>query len=119
MHGTASARVRSPRRRRPARRPASRRPTPPRAASRSAAEPELARIRAPVDVLEPLDLVDIRAGLRELHAFAFGAPGVDVLLAGVVRRECKALVSVLLEQMVEIPGAVADVDLRVVQIARH
>src|SRR4029079_6523876 len=44
------------------------------------------------------------------------APAVDVLLAGVVRSEREPLVAVLRQQVMEIPGAVAHVQLRVVEI---
>src|SRR5437763_15638980 len=64
-----------------------------------------------------LDPRDVVPGLGEGDPPPLGAPGVDVLLAGVVDRERGPLVAVLVEQMAQVPRAVADVDLRVVDIA--
>src|SRR5829696_8043869 len=64
-------------------------------------------------MLDPLDVV---AGLREGDSLPFGAPLVDVVLARVVGRQGGALVVVLVEQVPQVPGAVADVDLGIVEI---
>ena len=86
---------------------------------RLAAEPELARVRAPVDALQPLDLVDVGAGLRELDVLALGAPARRRSAARRCRPRARAARRpYFCEQVVEIPGAVADVDLGVVEIAR-
>src|SRR5439155_1300228 len=77
------------------------------------------RVRAPVDLLQALDLVDVGPGLGELHVLARRAPAVDVLLARVVGGEREPLVVVLHQQMMEVPGAVANVQLRVVQVGEH
>ena len=68
--------------------------------------------RLAVDVLQVLDLLDVRARLGELDLLAVRAPAVDVPLAGVVRGEDEPLAVVLLEEVVEVPRAVADVDRR-------
>src|SRR5438128_2253411 len=73
-------------------------------------------VGAAVDALQPLDPVDVGAGLREPDALAERAPDVDVVLARVVRGERAPLVAVLVEQVPQVPGAVADVDLGVVQV---
>src|SRR5438034_1433312 len=70
-----------------------------------------------IDALEVLDAVDITARLRELDALSLLQPGVDVVLPRVVGGEREALVSVLVEEVSQVPGAVADVDLRVVEVA--
>ena len=70
-----------------------------------------------VDLLQVLDPVDVRPRLGELDADALAPPAVDVPLARVVGREHEPLVAVLVEEVAEVPGAVADVDLRVGQVA--
>ena len=45
-------------------------------------------------------------------SWPFASPAVDIPLPGVVRSEHEPFTVVLLEQVVEVPGAVADVDLR-------
>src|SRR5437762_4079980 len=70
-----------------------------------------------IDALEVLDPVDIAARFRELDALALLQPGVDVVLPRVVGGEREALVAVLVEKVSQVPGAVTDVDLRVVEIA--
>src|SRR4051812_14225109 len=55
-------------------------------------------------------------GLGEGDPPPLAAPGVDVLLAGVVGRERGSFVAVLVEQVAQAPRAVADVDLRVVEV---
>ena len=76
----ARARSRPPRRRR--RRSSCRRGRRPRQA-----KPELGAVGAPVDLLQVLDAVDVRARLRELDALVRREPAVDVLLARVVGGE--------------------------------
>src|SRR4051794_16915424 len=73
-------------------------------------------VRAGVYVLQVLHAVDIGARLRELDALPLGPPAVDILLARVVRGERALLVVVLVEQVPEVPRAVTDVDLGVVQV---
>src|SRR5437868_13560126 len=77
---------------------------------------ELGAVRVAVDPLEVLDSRDVVTRLRELDRLALRPPVVDVLLARVVGRERRALVAVLLDQMTQVPGAVADVDLRIRQV---
>ena len=95
------------------------RATPSSACSRLVLQPEPVRVRAPVDALQPLDTGDVCARLRELDRLVLRAPAVDVLLPGVVRGERGPLVAVLVEQMAEVPGAVADVDLGLVEVRRR
>src|SRR4029077_20466710 len=66
--------------------------------------------------LQLLDPRDIGTRFRELDALAGAAPAVDVVLARVVRGQGVLLVAVFLEEVAEVPGAVADVDLGVVEI---
>src|SRR6478672_1767819 len=73
---------------------------------------ELVRVCAAVDLLQPLDLVDVRARLRELDALTRRAPLVDVLLPRVVGSKREPLVGVFRHQVMQVPRAVADVDLR-------
>src|SRR5829696_4693628 len=79
----------------------------------AALEAELRRVGAGVDRLQLLHALDVVPCLRELDLAALLAPAVDVRLAGVVRRERQFLVVVLVEQVTEIPRAVANVQLRV------
>ena len=64
-----------------------------------------------VDLLDPLDLRDVAPRLRELDPDALLAPAVDVARACVVGGERGALVAVAVEEVAEVPRAVADVDL--------
>jgi len=66
-----------------------------------------------VDVLQMLDAVDVRSCLRKLDRLSLGTPTVDVALTRVVGGKHEPLVAVLAEEVVELPGAVADVDLRI------
>ena len=59
---------------------------------------------------------DVGARLGELDRLSVRAPPVDVALAGVVGREHELLAAVLVEEILQIPRAVADVDLRVVEV---
>src|SRR5262245_5715687 len=63
-----------------------------------------------------LDTIDVVARLGEDDAPPVTAPLVDVLLPRVVRGKGCSLVAVPVEQMAEVPGAVANVDLGRVQI---
>src|SRR5215210_1594032 len=63
-----------------------------------------------------LDPSDVVPGLCKRDPLPLGAPVVDVVLAGVVGGERGALVVVLVEQVPQVPGAVAHVDLRVVEV---
>src|ERR671923_1394924 len=78
--------------------------------------PQLRSVGVAVDPLELLDPVDVGARLGEGDSLALAAPGVDVSLARVVRRERRPLVAVLVEEMAQVPRAVADVDLRLVEV---
>src|SRR5436190_9271687 len=73
-------------------------------------------VDAAVDALELLDALDVVPRLGERDPAALPAPEVDVVLAGVVGGQGEPLVSVLVEQVAEVPRAVADVDLRVVEV---
>ena len=64
-------------------------------------------------MLDPLDVVP---GLRERDPLPLGTPVIDVVLPRVVGGESGALVVVLVEQVPQVPGAVADVDLGVVEV---
>ena len=77
---------------------------------------ELGPVSPAVDPLQLLDAIDVRTRLRELDALAGAAPAVDVVLARVVGSQGVLLVAVLQQQVAEVPGAVADVDLGVVEI---
>src|SRR5579864_8443626 len=61
-------------------------------------EAQLTRVRAAVDALQPLHAGDVRSCLGELDRLVHRQPAVDVLLAGVVGRERRSLVAVLVEQ---------------------
>src|SRR2546423_6076051 len=63
-----------------------------------------------------LDPVDVGAGLGEGDPAPLAEPAVDVVLARVVRRERGPLVAVLVEQVPQVPGAVAHVELRLVEV---
>src|SRR5439155_20445572 len=86
--------------------------------ARSEPRPRSEPVGAGVDPLQPLHLVDVVARLRELDADALRAPAVDIRLAGVVSGEGRSLVAVLVQQVTQVPAAVADVDLRVLEIGR-
>ena len=113
--------VREPRAQR-ARAPARRRETSRRAwsssstCSRTLSEAELGRIRVRVHVPEAHDLGDVAPRLGERDPRPVLAPAIDVPLARVVGGEHELRVLVALAQVVEVPGAVADVDLGVAQI---
>src|SRR3954453_9441127 len=88
--------------------------------SRVLTEPELVPVGTPVDPLQLLDMRDIRARFGELNPLPARPPGVDVLLPRVVCGECEPLVPAVLDhQVMEVPRPVADVELRVVQVAEH
>src|SRR5205814_10130179 len=76
----------------------------------------LETVRSAVDALQAFHPVDVRSRLAEADAAAGLQPRVDVLLARVVRGEGRLLVVVLVQQMAQVPRAVADVQLGVVQI---
>src|SRR5579884_473078 len=78
--------------------------------------PELLRVRAAVDPLQPLDLVHVVPRLGELDSGVLLPPAVDVLLTRVVRRQREPFAPVLVKQMSEVPRAVANVDVRVREI---
>src|SRR4029077_12962539 len=79
--------------------------------------PELGRVCAAVDLLQALDLVDVVACLVELDPDVLPLPAVDVVLAGVVGGKREPLVLVVaVEQVAQVPRAVADVDVRVGQV---
>ena len=80
-------------------------------------EPELGAVRAGVDRLQLLHALDVVARLGELDPAPLFPPAVDVRLAGVVGGERELLVLVLVEQVAQVPGAVADVQLRVDEVA--
>src|SRR3954464_5813605 len=73
-------------------------------------------VTTPIKRFQVLDPRDVVPCLGKRDALPLAAPGVDVLLAGVVGGERRALVSVLVQQMAQVPRAVADVDLGVVEI---
>jgi len=83
---------------------------------RAVAEPQPGAVGVPVDALQVLDAPNVVARLGEGDPHALTQPQVDVRLAGVVGGERELLVPVPVEEMAQIPGAVADVDLRVVEI---
>src|SRR6185295_10398980 len=65
---------------------------------------ELARVYASVELLQPLDLVDVVPRLVELDPDVLPLPTVDVVLAGVVGREREPLVLVVaVEEVAEVP----------------
>src|SRR5205823_2766645 len=73
----------------------------------------------PDPAIEPLQLLHpahVGARLGETDAGAAGEPPVDVVLARVVGGEGRPLVAVLVQQVAEVPRAVADVDLWVVEV---
>ena len=72
--------------------------------------------RVAVHALQMLDTIDVGARLGEADSLSRLEPPVDVPLPGVVRGERGPLVPVPVLEMAEVPGAVADVDLRVEQI---
>src|SRR3972149_1842382 len=72
-------------------------------------EPELVGVRPRVHALELLDAVDVVARLGELDSPTLLAPAVDVRLACVVGGERRALLAVAIEQVPQVPRAVADV----------
>src|SRR5581483_6535520 len=92
----------------------SRRARPP---SRSSV-PQILAPRVAIHALQMLDTLHVRGRLRELDRLALRPPRIDVALAGVVRGEHEPLAAVLAEEVLEVPRAVADVDLRVVEIRR-
>src|SRR4029079_7207247 len=77
---------------------------------------ELLRVRVGVDLLHVLDLLDIAPRLGELDADALLEPAVDVARAGMIRGERGELVAIAVEEVAEVPGAVADVDLGRVEV---
>src|SRR5262249_36064377 len=77
---------------------------------------EVFAVGVAVDLFQILDPLDVGARLCELDPDAVAPPAVDVVLAGVVGGERGALVTVLLQQVAQVPRSVADVDLRVVQV---
>src|SRR5207245_863004 len=79
----------------------------------------LAQLGSPdvaVDVLQALDPLDVGPRLRERDPLPVCPPAINVFLARVVRGERGSLVAVLVQQMPQVPRAVADVDLRVIEI---
>src|SRR5262245_42064231 len=72
-----------------------------------------------VDAPDALDLGHVRPRLREDDAGPFAPPAVHVPLARVVRGERGLHVAVAVAQVVEVPRAVADVDLRVLEVGEH
>src|SRR5512133_638951 len=98
----------------PSKRPATPRTVTERAGSAVA---ELVRVHASVELLQSLDLVDVVPRLAELDPDVLPLPAVDVVLAGVVGREREPFVLVVaVEEVAEVPGAIADVDLGVRQV---
>ena len=78
---------------------------------------ELVGVRLRVHPPDALDLVDVGLRLRERDPTAVREPAVDVPLARVVRGEREPHVAVVaVAQVVEVPRAVADVDLRIAEI---
>src|SRR3954451_2540374 len=69
-----------------------------------------------IDALQLLDPLDVMPRLGERDPAALAAPEVDVVLTGVVGGEGEPLVAVLVEEVPEVPRAVADVDLGVVEV---
>ena len=84
----------------------------------SLGQAELGAVGVGVDRLQLLHALDVVARLRELDPDALLPPAVDVRLARVVGGERELLVVVLVEQVAEVPGAVADVQLRIAQVLR-
>ncbi len=79
--------------------------------------PELVGVRLRVHAPDALDLVDVRPRLREGDPTALREPAVDVPLARVVGGEREPQVAVVVvAQVVEVPGAIAHVDLRIAEI---
>src|SRR5262249_15060075 len=70
-----------------------------------------AAIRMAVYTFELFDAIDVTPRLGETDPATLGDPAIDVVLAGVVRSKRHLLLSVLVQQVAEIPRAVADVDL--------
>src|SRR5262249_3627832 len=71
-----------------------------------------------VDLLGAFDLVHVREHVGRCDPSPLGQPSVDGRLARVVGGERQSLVPVLVDELAEVPGAVADVDVRVVEV-RH
>src|SRR5919108_1192909 len=78
---------------------------------------EIFRVTTPIKRLQVLDALYVMACLREDDPLPVRPPAVDIVLARVVRRERGALVAVLVDQVAQVPGSVAHVDLRIVEIA--
>src|SRR5581483_709282 len=79
---------------------------------------QTAAVRPPVDPLELLDTIDVPLRLRVRDPLSLLDPAVDVPLAGVVRGEREPLVAAVeIEQVAQVPRAVADVQLGVVEVA--
>ena len=85
----------------------------------ASAAAELVGVDVRVDPLRVEHLLDVVPRLREPDPAAFAAPLVDVALPRVVRGERGTLVLVAVEEVPEVPGAVADVELRVEEVGRR
>src|ERR1043165_4005218 len=83
---------------------------------RSPGQVELLAVGLRADVAQVEDVVDVLLRLRETDSAPARLPAVDVLLAGVVCSQREPLAPVLREQPAQVPRAVADVDLRVVEV---
>src|SRR5919201_3581357 len=77
---------------------------------------QLLPVTASVEGLQVLDSCDIVARLGERDAFTSPVPLVDVLLPCVVRGQGRSFVLVLVQQVTQVPRAVANVDLGVVEL---
>src|SRR5947208_12332439 len=71
-----------------------------------------------VNAFQLLDAGDVGARLGVADAGPASEPAVDVVLARVVGGERRTLVVVLVEQVPQVPSAVANVDLGVVEVFR-